>query len=68
LCTRDRNSCRLIEYYWDVHYGLCFSCIPLKVDGNFCAAFYEEHTWGGKSSYKSFSFVHKIGIWKKKCW
>jgi hypothetical protein len=49
LCTRDRNSCRLIEYYWDdVHYGLCFSCIPLKVDGNLCVPFYEEHTWGGK--------------------
>lgn len=48
LCTRDRNSCRLIEYYWDVHYGLCFSCIPLKVDGNLCVAFYEEHPWGGK--------------------
>jgi hypothetical protein len=49
LCTRDRNSCRLIEYYWDdVHYGLCFSCIPLKVDGNLCVAFHKEHTWGGK--------------------
>jgi hypothetical protein len=61
LCTRDRNSCRLIEYYWAV-FLLYSSKSWWKL---VCCFLWRTHMGRKKDSSKPFSFVHKIGIWKR---